>query len=76
MRPSFLANVFAGFLILTCLILLTKYKFDDTYKNIMLLLAFASALGIHGIQHAVEEIYYDFNPLINKWKIQDDVVTK
>ena len=76
MRPSFLANVFSGILILISLILLLKYKFDDTYKNIIILLAFASALGIHGIQHAIEEIYYDFNPLVNKWKVQDDVKDK
>lgn len=76
MRPSFLINIFSGILILISVILLTKYKFDDTYKNIIILLAFSSTLGIHGIQHAIEEIYYDFNPLVNKWKVRDDTVAK
>ena len=42
----------------------------------ILLLSFSIALGIHGIQHSIEEIYYDFNPLVNKWKVRDDVANK
>ena len=76
MRPSFLANVFSGILILISFIILFKYNFTDVYKNMILLLVFSIALGIHGIQHSIEEIYYDFNPLVNKWKIRDDAVNK
>lgn len=76
MRPSFLANVFSGILILISFIILFKYNFTDVYKNMILLLAFSIALGIHGIQHSIEEIYYDFNPLANKWKVRDDIVNR
>jgi glycopeptide antibiotics resistance protein len=76
MRPSFLANIFSGILILISFIILFKYNFTDVYKNMILLLAFSIALGIHGIQHSIEEIYYDFNPLANKWKVRDDIVNK
>jgi hypothetical protein len=76
MRPSFLANIFSGILILISFIILFKYNFTDVYKNMILLLVFSIALGIHGIQHSIEEIYYDFNPLVNKWKVRDDAVNK
>lgn len=76
MRPSFLANIFSGILILISFIILFKYNFTDVYKNMILLLAFSIALGIHGIQHSIEEIYYDFNPLANKWKVRDDIVNR
>lgn len=76
MRPSFLANNFSGILILISFIILFKYNFTDVYKNMILLLSFSIALGIHGIQHSIEEIYYDFNPFKNKWKVRDDVVNK
>jgi hypothetical protein len=29
------------------------------------LFAMAISLGIHGMQHAYEEIYYDYNPFVN-----------
>jgi hypothetical protein len=76
MRQSFLANIFSGILILFSFIILFKYNFTDVYKNMILLLAFSIALGIHGIQHSIEEIYYDFNPFVNKWKVRDDIVNK
>jgi len=73
MRPSFITQIFSGIFILISLFFLTKYKFDDPFKNIIILLGFSIALGIHGLQHSVEEIYYDFNPLDGKWKIHDDI---
>jgi hypothetical protein len=73
MRPSFIAQIFSGLLILISLFFLIKFKFDDPFKSIILLLAFSIAIGIHGLQHSVEEIYYDFNPLDGKWKIRDNI---
>lgn len=41
----------------------------------MILFAMAISLGIHGIQHAYEEMYYDFNPLEGKI-LPKDMLTK
>ena len=37
----------------------------------MVLFAMAISLGIHGFQHAYEEMYYDFNPLEGKMLPKD-----
>ena len=39
---------------------------------INLLFIIGIAYGIHGIQHAYEELYFDFNPLIGKWIPKDE----
>ena len=36
----------------------------------------AISFSMHGIQHYYEEIYFDYNPLVGKWKINDDVQNK
>ena len=37
------------------------------YEKTILLSLIGMQIGIHAILHHVEEIYYDFNPLENKW---------
>ena len=71
MRPSFLCSIISGILILVGIIL-------SEYETIMILFAMAISLGIHGIhgmQHAYEEMYYDFNPLEGKI-LPKDMLTK
>ena len=73
MRVSFLINILTGFILLVAIILyITNYKILDNSNKIIILLLIIVALGIHGIQHSIEEIYYNFNSLAGKWKINDD----
>lgn len=77
MRPSFLSQIISGLLILTAFIIgYNNYKQlseeKDMFKVIGIILLFSLALGVHGIQHSTEEIYYDFNPLEGKWKVKDN----
>lgn len=44
------------------------------YETIMIIFAFAISLGIHGIQHAYEEIYYDYNPFVNGKLLPKDIL--
>jgi len=66
MRPSFLSSIISGLLILVGIILTIVNSNNLTkYETIMILFAMAISLGIHGMQHAYEEIYYDYNPFVN-----------
>lgn len=72
MRPSFLAHVLNGITLFVALILFgMNYNQFDTHAIIKILLLMSIAIGIHGILHHCEEIYYGFNPLIGKWTIRD-----
>jgi len=72
MRLSFIINGISGFILLLVLlnfifcrvpfpIFLQNGRFS--YQTISLLLLASMAIGIHGISHAYEEIYYDYNPI-------------
>lgn len=75
MRPSFFGHVINGFLILIAVVLFFQnYKTISPESMIEFALLFSIAFGIHSIIHFYEEIYYDFNPFGNKWKIRDDAV--
>jgi len=72
MRPSFILQIVSGFLILYSILLISQnYKtyVDDTdkYKLIIIVFVASIAFGIHGIQHSIEEIHYNFNPLEGSW---------
>ena len=72
MRPSFLSSIISGILILVAIILTIINSNNLTkYETIMVLFAMAISLGIHGFQHAYEEMYYDFNPLEGKMLPKD-----
>lgn len=74
MRISFILAGVSGTIVLIALIMtLFNIKNINTQSLIIILLLLSIGLGIHGIQHSNEEIYYDFNPLVGKWKINDDV---
>ena len=73
MRPSFLAASLSGLVLLYATILLIcDYKELSKDNFIIILFLMALGYGVHGIQHSYEEIYYDFNPFVGKWKISDD----
>ena len=77
MRPSFLSAGFSGIFILFALCRFFKnlyFGINDYDSSILIitLLLFATAIGIHSISHSIEEIYYDFNPLVGKWQIHDE----
>lgn len=76
MRPSFIASGVSGVLsfIGTILILYEVFK---NYNNISLLkigellILISIAFGIHAFGHYMEEIYFNFNPLIGNWRLND-----
>lgn len=75
MRPSFIASAISGMLIFVSLVLFVIHFKDmknDSFKVILLLTLLGIGFGIHGISHVYEEVYFDFNPLIGKWKVNDE----
>lgn len=72
MRPSFIASVLSGLLILYAFILvILNYKKINIKDIIIIILLFALVLGLHAIHHYYEEIFFNFNPFIGKWNIND-----
>lgn len=72
MRPSFLGLIASGILILVSFIMFViNYRKIDSDDMVMILLLFGIAISVHSIQHALEEIYFRFNPLIGQWNPQD-----
>jgi hypothetical protein len=68
MRPSFITHIINGLLSFIALILyLSNYQKINIENTLIIILLLSIAFGIHGILHHYEEIYYDFNPLENKW---------
>lgn len=43
-----------------------NYNKITTVEFISLLTLLTIAIGVHGLQHQGQEVYYDFNPFINK----------
>lgn len=78
MRPSFIAHAITGILLLV-VILLVIFYFNDIKnlsidKIIGILLLFIIAIGIHGLLHMGEEIYFNYNPLNGNWAIIDQPI--
>lgn len=72
MRPSFLGLVASGLLLLIALIVfIINYRKIDEEDMVMILLLFGIAVAAHSIQHAIEEIFFGFNPLIGQWFPKD-----
>ena len=77
MRPSFLAHILNGLLLAIGIVLfVVNYKSIKMDNMIGLILLLSIAIGVHGIMHHYEEIYYGFNPLRNQWKIRDKVLKR
>ena len=55
------------------IIFLLNYKTISNVDIIKILLLISIAFGIHVLLHHYEEIYYNFNPLIGKWHIYDEI---
>lgn len=76
MRVSFIVSGLSGtFAFIGTLFIL--YEVFKNYKNINalkigeLLILISIAFGIHALGHYMEEIYFNFNPLIGNWKIHN-----
>jgi hypothetical protein len=81
MRPSFLSHIANGLLLLVAFIILCikhqQIQNETSITNIVgILLLLSIAVGVHGIMHHYEEIYYGFNPLVGKWKMRDDMINQ
>jgi len=75
MRPSFIAQVASGFLLIAGVIIYILNLKEFTPKTIMYTMFFLSiAISVHGILHHYEEIYYGYNPLTGSWKVPDRIV--
>ena len=65
--PSFYAHVINGILMLIAIILLYRNYYSvkrlEPYKQILLVLLFSMAIGIHGLTHLGLETVYGYNPL-------------
>ena len=73
MRPSFLAHITNGITLCIAIIMLLSYLI---YKNVDLqllsvVLLLSIAIGIHGVSHMYEEVYFGWNPMIGHWKVED-----
>lgn len=78
MRPSLLISSLSAILVIIAVYLSFTIHLS-TKELIQVLLLSSVALGIHGLQHAHDETYYDFNPLVpgkfkNLWR--DDPVIR
>lgn len=64
--PSFYAHILNGVLLFISIIFVfmnySQLKKINTYQQIMLLLVFSLAIGIHGISHLGMEYIYGYNP--------------
>ena len=75
MRPSFLAAAFGGIILTIATILyIINYKSLSGFSHMNILFLMSIAYSLHALAHHYEEIYYDFNPLVGKWKIRDEKV--
>jgi hypothetical protein len=73
-RPSIIISSLSGLLIIISIAFSIGKRDEflkDSFKILILLLLIAIGLGIHSMSHYYEEIYFDFNPLVGKWKIND-----
>jgi hypothetical protein len=68
MRPSFLGHAINGLLLVVATIMLYCQSHLVTKAEFIIIIALLSiAYGVHSLLHHYEEIYYNFNPLENKW---------
>ena len=73
MRPSFIAAGINGLLMLIATIMIIiNYRNLSKEMAILFILLLAIAYGIHAILHYFEEVYYNYNPLKNKWTIHSE----
>ena len=67
--PSMMAHMMNGALLFVCVLFVIAYYPKilslDAYRQLILLLLFTLALGLHGISHLLLEKEYHYNPL--KW---------
>ena len=67
--PSIMAHILNGLLLFASVLFVIAYFPKiyalDAYRQLILLLLFTTALGLHGISHLLLEKEYHYNPL--KW---------
>ena len=81
MRPSFIYHQIHAVLEIVVFLFIIYYFYsrwnDISLKNTIFILSLVSIIcGIHAILHYFEEIYYDFNPLIGKSKVNDNPISR
>jgi hypothetical protein len=68
MRPSFIGAGLNGLIMLIVFVYAFMYWSKmNNYEQIIIISLIGIQLGIHALLHHMEEIYYDYNPLENKW---------
>lgn len=69
MRPSFLGLIATGLIIMiTLVIYVINFRSFTTIEHLEFWLLFGILIGVHSVLHHIEEIYYFWNPLVDKWK--------
>jgi len=64
MHPSFASLAITGILIFVAIVMtIMNFNALKIYETIMILFLMAISIGIHGIQHFNEDLFYDYNPL-------------
>jgi hypothetical protein len=66
LTPSFLAHVLNGLCFLVIIIIVVSNYYAGKKQNmelISLILLLSIAIGVHGISHLLQEVYYGWNPL-------------
>jgi len=77
MRPSFILGLTTGIISLVVIIMLLSTWSDfSNFERLACLIALGNLLGIYGMFHHYQEMYYDFNPINNKSKILNEPVRK
>lgn len=66
LTPSLLAHGLNGLVLLIVLIIVLSSYFTGKKQNIefiTVMLLLSIAIGVHGISHLLQEVYYGWNPL-------------
>lgn len=70
MRPSFLGLVLGGLLIgLAAVAVVIHYRKLGLLPVIYILLLASIAISAHSVLHFYEEVVYNWNPLVGKWRV-------
>lgn len=64
MRPSFLSHILNGLLLLVATIMFFyNYQNLSTSYITLYVILLSIAIGIHGLLHLGQEVYFNYNPL-------------
>ena len=70
MRPSFLGLAIGGLLLgIAAVVAAIHYRRLGLFPAIYILLLASIAVSTHSILHFYEEVVYEWNPLVGKWRM-------